>query len=281
MAGPAKKQRRKNSLLRDTVVRSVEITRYAIRRGQPDKDEPVLTTGRNVAFFEAGVANWRFDLKSPDLLAPSPERPPLVAVEATWLTAQQALERGIAVVSGSSANTFGAMGTLLVPPGFHIPTVTATARNVLYYGLQLVESGSDLAVATAHYPIAMMEYDYTAAYKQHFLMKKHGGGGVFLETHDFPHIHIPTSAACGGYIVIGKAVAPGEYHFTAFRIPFGSALYTPSNTIHGDGTLVGTYALTVADPALTTADTVLVYNRETRAMARDVVPDWTPSEKNP
>lgn len=71
-------------------------------------------------------------------------------------------------------------------------------------------------------------------------------------------------------------VAADEFHFTAFRIPYGSALYKPSQTIHGDGTLVGEYALTVADPALITADTVLVYDRDTRRMARGVVPDWKP-----
>jgi hypothetical protein len=180
------------------------------------------------------------------------------------------------VVSGGDANTFGGMGALLVPEGFRIPTVTATRDNVLYYGLQLIETGSDFSVASAQTPIALMQYDYTQDYKADFLMKTLGGGGIFVETHDFPHIHIPTSPSCGGYIVIGKQVSADEFHLTAFRIPYGTALYTPSRTIHGDGTLVGEYALTVADPALITADTVLVYNRETLKMARGVVPDWKP-----
>lgn len=257
-------------------MQSVQITRYAVKNGKPDKDRPVLTTGKNLAFIEQGVSNWRFDIKKPHGMTPSAEKPPMVAVRANWYTAQQALEKGIKVVSGGDANTFGSMGTLLVPPGFEIPTVTATKDNVRYYGLQLIDTGSDFSVTSDKTPIALMQYDYTKDYKKEFLMKKHGGGGIFVETHDFPHIHIPTSERCGGYIVIGKPVATDEFHFSAFSIPYGTALYTPSNTIHGDGTLVGEYALTVADSALITADTVLMYDRDTLEMARGVVPDWKP-----
>ena len=49
-------------------------------------------------------------------------------------------------------------------------------------------------------------------------------------------------------------------------------LYTPAGTIHGDGTLVGHYGITVADGALAKADTVLVYNSDTLSMAEGVVP---------
>lgn len=233
-----------------------------------------MTTGRELAFIEPGVSVWRVDSRAHHGLTPARDEPPLVAVDARWYSAQQALAANIAVVSGSSANTFGALGALLVPPGFVIPTVTATPENVRYYGLQLIEAGGEFSVETARYPVALMVYDYSPRYKRDFLMKKHGGGGIFVETHDFPHIHIPTSRDCGGYIVIGKALATQRFAFTAYRIPYGYALYTPSGTIHGDGTLVGEYALTVADPALTPADTVLVYDRETLAMARGVVPDW-------
>lgn len=271
-----KKGKLHKNLLRDAVVQSVQITRYAIKGGKPDKDKPVLTTGKNLAFIDKGVSNWRFDIKKPHGMTPSVEKPPMAAVRANWYTAQQALETGIKVVSGSDANTFGGMGTLLVPTGFKIPTVAATQENVRYYGLQLIDTGSDFSVASDKCPIALMQYDYTKDYKKEFLMKKHGGGGIFVETHDFPHIHIPTSERCGGYIVIGKQVATDEFHFSAFSIPYGTALYTPSNTIHGDGTLVGEYALTVADPALITADTVLMYDRDTLEMARGVVPDWKP-----
>ncbi len=270
-----KSKRPDNRLLRKEIVRSVDITRYAVKNGKPDKSRPVLMTGRDMAFVEKGVSNWKFDISKPQGITPSREKPPMVSVPANWYTAQEALENGIAVVSGGSSNVFGTMGALLVPDQFEIPTVTATKENVRYYGLKLIENGDNFSATSDKYQVALMQYDYTPHYKKEFLMKKHGGGGIFVETHDFPHIHIPTSRECGGYIVIGKRTS-SRFHFTAFRIPYKHALYTPSNTIHGDGTLVGVYALTVADPALAKADTVLIYNQNTLKMATGVVPDWKP-----
>lgn len=272
----AKKGKLDKKLLEKAVVESVRITRYAVKNGKPDKKKPVMTTGKEVAFIEAGVSNWHFDIAKSKPFVPAKIATPMAKVKAHWYTAQEALTTGIRVVSGGDANTFGAMGALLVPDGFKIPTVTATAENVKYYGLELIETGNDFSVTTARYPIALMEYDYTKDYKKDFLMQKYGGGGIFVETHDFPHIHIPTSKNCGGYIVIGKRISFDEFHFTAFRIPFKHALYTPAYTIHGDGTLVGVYALTVADSAMAAADTVLMYNERTLEMARGVVPDWKP-----
>lgn len=268
------KAKKYKNLLRDAVIKSVQLTRYAVKNGEPDKKKPVMTTGRCVEFIEKSVTNWKLDVTKKSMLTPSRIVPAHAQVKADWYTAQAALEAGIKVVSGGTANVFGSMGTLLVPDGFSIPTVMATKENVGYYGLQLIASGESFGVNTFRYPIALMEYDYTKDYKKDFLMKEHGGGGIFVETHEFPHIHIPTSKDCGGYIVIGKHVGGDEYHFTAFQIPYGFALYTPSYTIHGDGTLVGVYALTVADSAITPADTVLMYNRKTLKMSYGVVPDW-------
>lgn len=272
----SKKGRIYKNLLRDEVVKSLQLTRYAIKNGKPDPSKPVLTTGRDMAFIDNGVSNWKLDMSKPAGMIPSKVKPPFVAVNATWYTSQQAMERGIKVVHGSSANVFGFMGALLVPDGFSIPTVTATKANVRHYGLELIEDGEDFSVTSAKYPVALMQYTYTRDYKKDFLMQKHGGGGVFVETHDFPHIHFPLSKECGGYIVIGKKIAATEFNFTAFHIPPGHALYTPANTIHGDGTLVGEYALGLTSSGLATANTVLIYNKNTLEMARGVVPDWKP-----
>lgn len=266
----------KRSLLEQAIIKSVELTRYAVKGRKPDKDHPVMTTHGEVAFFDKGVTNWRLDLSRRKPLLQAKTDTPHVEVKAEWLDTQGALEKGIKVVHGGSANTFGGMGALLVPDGFSIPTVTATEENVRHYGLQLIPNMQDFAVSSDEFQIVMMRYDYGKDYKKEFLMKKYGGGGIFVETHNFPHIHVPLSKACGGYIVIGKQIDDARYNFTAFRIPYGYALYTPSYTIHGDGTLVGEYALTVADSAMCHADTVLMYNKNTLCMARKVVPDWKP-----
>jgi len=274
MKGKHKKPPYKKGLLERAVVESVELTRYAIKDGKPDKDKPVMTTDGEVAFFDKGVTNWKLNLAKAKPVAKAGTDTPHVHVRAEWLDTQQALEKGVKVVFGGSANSFGSMGALLVPDGFAIPTVMASKENVRHYGLQLIDDKEVFAVSSPEYQIVMMRYDYGKDYKKDFLMQKHGGGGIFVETHDFPHIHVPTTEDCGGYIVIGKQVAEREFHFTAFQIPYGHALYTPAYTIHGDGTLVGEYALTVADSAFVHANTVLIYNENTLSMARKVVPDW-------
>lgn len=271
-----KRTKYQKGLLERTIVKSVELTRYAVKGKQPDTSKVVLSTHGEVAFFDKGVTNWRLDLEKGKPVGKVGTDTPHVAVKAAWYTTQQALEKGIEVIHGGSANTFGSMGALLVPDGFEIPTVTATRENVRYYGLRLIGNREVFAVSSDQFQIVMMRYDYTKDYKREFLMQKYGGGGIFVETHDFPHVHVPLSEACGGYIVIGKQKSDGEFHFTAFRIPYGYALYTPSYTIHGDGTLVGEYALTVADSAMAAADTVLIYNERTLGMAKGVVADWKP-----
>jgi len=261
------------TLLTDAILESVDITRYAVKDDHPDKNRIALSTDAGMAFVEKGVTNWTIDNRSNNGMKPNDEGPDRVTVKATWYTATEALKNNIKVVSGGSGNVFGSMGALLVPDHFKIPTVIATKKNVKHYGLELIENGKNLTIRSEQCDIVMMKYDYTSIYKKDFLMQKYGGGGIFVETHEFPHIHIPLSEECGGYIVIGKQLSETEFNFTAFRIPYGYALYTPSNTIHGDGTLVGEYGLTVADPSMISADTVLIYNEHTKEMAHGVVPD--------
>jgi len=60
---------------------------------------------------------------------------PHVKVKARWYTTLEALKKGIEVVYGGSANSFGSLGALLVPDGFEISTVMATPENVKHYDL--------------------------------------------------------------------------------------------------------------------------------------------------
>lgn len=264
----------KQTLLTDAVTESVALTRYAIKNGKPDKSRVAMSTDAGMVFIDEGVTNWVIDSTHKTGMKPYKKTPPHVVVKAQWLDATEALKKNVRVVSGSSGNVFGSMGALLVPDGFKIPTAMATAENIRHYGLQLIPNGEVLTVHSEQVDIVMMEYDYTKIYKKEFLMKEHGGGGIFVEYHNFPHIHIPMEESCGGYIVIGKAVEADEFHFTAFQIPYGYALYTPANTIHGDGTLVGKYGLALADSNMISANTVLIYNKNTQKMAKKVVPDW-------
>jgi len=270
----SKKKAAKISLIEQAVVKSVQLIRYAVKAKIINKNKPVMTTNGLVAFVDKGVTNWSFDASKKQAIVPVKTKTPFVSVVADWLTTQQALENNIEVIHGNAANSFGGLGALLLPDNFKIPTVLASHENVEHYGLRLITTNSDFSISSPQYEIAMMRYEYSKDYKKDFLMQQYGGGGIFVETHNFPHIHIPLSEQCGGYIVIGKQVGVNTFHFTAFQIPYGYALYTPSNTIHGDGTLVGEYALTVADSAFCHADTVLMYNRNTHTMSKQVVADW-------
>jgi len=286
----------------------------------------VLSTQGLMQSIDAGVANWVVDLnaarsdeeiaalreqlganavalRQPGIIAsPFPlitSTPDHVTLEAYWQNMDVLKARNIKLNVGTHANVFGGVGMLRVqspdPTGLKIPTVTANPENVRYYGASLIHA-TDVPEHTGLFQVAsanrlvFMAYTYESSYVSDFLTQPCGGGGYFVEHHDFPHIHMPLSATeCGGHIVLGKPIAtvgsgdnevpdfedPDQgytrirFAFTAFRIPYGYALYSPSNTIHGDGTLIGPYAITVAN-ASTPADTVLFYrwNPQTRNYER-------------
>lgn len=269
-----KKTTVKKTLIEKAIVQSVELTRYSVSGDKINKNNPVMKSQGELAYIDKGISTWKLDLAKIGSIHHTKTKTPHVRVRADWLDTQQALESNVKVIHGGSANSFGGMGALLLPDNFSIPTVLANSENVKHYDLQLIKNKDTFAISSNQYQIAMMKYEYGKEYKKDFLMQKHGGGGIFVETHNFPHIHIPLSEDSGGYIVIGKKLADGKYDFTAFQIPYGYALYTPSYTIHGDGTLVGEFALTLADSAMCHADTVLMYNKKTKRMARNIVPNW-------
>ena len=242
------------------------------RRSVIGNHELVLETKAGLAFIEAGETAWQLDLASKNCIVPetSADR---VMTEASWYSAEEARAAGIKVVAGGNANVFTGLGALLVPDGFRIPAVQATPDNVKFYGLTLLPEREPFMIDSDEYDMALIEYDYSKNYRDDFLTQAKGGGGYFVERHNFPHLHVPLDDACGGYIVIGKQMAARQFAFTAFQIPHRHALYTPANTIHGDGTLVGKHAISVARSSAK-ADTVLFYNCNTISMADGVVPCW-------
>lgn len=250
------------------------------------------------------ASSWLTDSLKPDT---SLVRPAHAIMDAYWQNSDVLKARGISLnIDATHANIFGAVGMLRVAQAktfadgaapksqLKIPTAIATEANVRFYGCSLVPQSTlaasqatvtDDILAAAYQQvmqiasgckIALMNYTYHPQYVDGFLTQACGGGGYFVEHHDFPHIHMPLSPDCGGYIIIGKPLATcaqecsehdpdidpdngftkTRFAFTAFQIPYGYALYTPSNTLHGDGTLVGNYGISVGSSS-TPADTVL------------------------
>lgn len=251
---------------REITFRSDVIFRYAVN----DDKDAVLKTEAGMEFIDSGETVWKLSLSKETGIVPSVS-PDRVLVRASWYDASEAKEAGIKIIAGDDASVFEGLGTILVPDDFRIPTAKATKENVKFYGLELIKDGGDFTVASDEYDIVLMKYDYSDNYRDDFLTQLHGGGGFYVERHNFPHIHIPLSEESRGYIVIGKQHTKNSFSFTAFQIPHGHALYTPSNTIHGDGTLIGKYAISVAKNSAK-ADTVLFYNEHTISKADGVVP---------
>ena len=65
---------------------------------------------------------------------------------------------------------------------------------------------------------------------------------VYVEFHNLPHYHQPLSSSCSGALVLGKWSAEDtRLELSAFRIPFGKAIYTPPGIVHNDCFLHGEY----------------------------------------
>jgi hypothetical protein len=258
------------------IFESIIISRFSLR----DNNDEVLQTHDGLAFVEQGTTNWKLTLSETEVLTPSTNTPTvdgdcsripnLSTVKATWYSPKNIRKGGLEIKAGGNANVFFGLGMILVPDNFQIPIVKASKENVRYYGLTLVENQHVFELQSDEFDLILAKYCYAKNYRQDFLTEIEGGGGYFVETHNFPHVHAPLSPDCGGCIIIGKKHSVDEFNFTAFSIPYGYALYTPANTIHGDGTIIGDYAISVAT-ATAEADTVLFYNENTGTMARDVL----------
>lgn len=259
------------------IFESIIISRFSVR----DKNDEVLRTDDGLTFVKQGTTNWKLVLSETEVLISSTnqtteigdysEKPDMVAVKAIWYSPKNVRKTGINIRAGGNSNVFNDFGAILVPDDFRIPIVKASKANVRHYGLTLIENQHAFELLSDEFDLILAKYRYGKNYRQDFLTEVEGGGGYFVETHNFPHIHVPLSPDCGGYIIVGKKLSEENFNFTAFSIPYGFALHTPANTIHGDGTIAGEHAITVAT-ASADADTVLFYNEHTKAMARDVFP---------
>jgi len=257
------------------IFESIIISRFSVT----NKNDEVLGTDDGLTFIQQGTTNWKLSLGETEVLVATTNqaaeegghsvKPDMAIVEAPWYTPEDARRAHIKIEAGGNANVFYGLGAILVPDDFQIPVVKATKENVRYYGLTLIEDQHTVTLLSDGFDLILAKYRYGKNYRKEFLTRVEGGGGYFVETHNFPHIHVPLLPDCGGYITIGKRLSGDRFAFTAFSIPYGYALHTPANTIHGDGTIIGTHAISVAT-ASAEADTVLFYNVTTKAMAQDV-----------
>ncbi len=176
--------------------------------------------------------------RAQDAAGPAPLRhvavpaPPHVQVQGQWQIDED--------TDAGDANILGGFGRLMLTgERLLIPEAPATSEALAYYGARLIAIGDTMAFETdANLPVTVVRVG--ATYVEQYLKVAALGGGAFIEYHDRPHLHMPLEPTAGGYLLFGRADGD-DYQFSAFRIPFGQAIYTPPYALHADPYLVGRY----------------------------------------
>ena len=185
---------------------------------------------------------------------------PTLTLHAHWYTAAEKQ-----VVTGKDANVFGKSGALqLIGEDIKritIPVVDARmfdAKACAFFGMQLLQTKSDpVDLDTGHFSaLYMVRYRFHKEYVEKYVLNKQCGGGLFVETHDFPHVFTPLSPACGGGLIIGKKLGSHHFMFVGVRIPHGYTLKINANVIHGDSFFTGPYGIALTEDL--PADTVIM-----------------------
>lgn len=186
----------------------------------------MLTPGKLVAAADDSVA------EAGTRPSAAVETPPRARLSGNWNTD--------VAVETEQANILGDVGILTLDTAtVSIPEAPPTAGMMAYYGACLLNMGETVRFETdADLPVALMEIG--AGYVGEYLHVAEKGGGSYLEWHDRPHLHMPLDADAGGHLILGRRDGE-DYLVSAFRIPFGSAVYMPPEVLHADPYLVGNY----------------------------------------
>lgn len=200
------------------VARSAEVYRVSSERGLEVIEEPT-----EAIELEASVQRARTDAV-----------PAHTTITATWdeTGPRQADSENVL----GDSDLFQIDGDLTE---IELPILEATSEGMGYYGAVLVDDGAHVRFPAPDYPIWKMELG--ATYIDGLVMTD-AGTGFYLEYHrDRPHWHQPLTADSGGYYILAKQ-DPADvtrYQLSAFRVPFGTAVYTGLGAIHCDAALTG------------------------------------------
>lgn len=171
-----------------------------------------------------------------------------LTVEAKWLDKNKEQAN-----CGRDASIFGNLGVLAISKEvsvLNIPKMNALEVPETFlrkYGVELISLSQSFTLDDVEYEelktLFLIEYIWDPAYIEEYIMNQFGGGGVFVETHPFPHVFTPLSPKCGGALTLGFDRADGYFDFASFEIPFGYTMKVGSNVIHSDAFFVGPYAI--------------------------------------
>lgn len=116
----------------------------------------------------------------------------------------------------------------------------ATKEKVNYYNCTLLDQ-NDIFNFSSDEDMAMFNVNISENYVKNYIMDENIGGGIYLEYHNLPHIHIPLNKKSRGYILLAKKKNNNIFHVSAFQIPLGKALFIKPNVIHNYCFLIGYY----------------------------------------
>lgn len=137
-----------------------------------------------------------------------------------------------------------------------IPVEIATNYKLNYYLCSLIEDG-DVFKLENNNIIQNFYIKVGENYLKDYILQSKLGDGLYIEKHNAPHFHQPLNNKCTGYLILGK-IKRDELILTAFSIPYGKAVYTPSNIFHCDACLIGDY--NVIYSIAENYNTYLIYN---------------------
>ncbi len=151
----------------------------------------------------------------------------------------------VEVEANWSSNLDGNGKFIMQSDHLEIPVIEATKDSLAYYGGVLLNSKEAFTLSEEDFPIWNILIG--EKYLNNFILTEKGGGMSFECQMDKPHFHMPASKESHGYYILGKKTGSKEktnrYHFTAFKIPFGKAVYTYPGAIHCDVGLQGNWLI--------------------------------------
>lgn len=163
---------------------------------------------------------------------------------------------------------FNTAGVLQIEEGdIVLPNFDARRYDLSPFKARLVANNAPFKITSEGNEIAhsdewrAVSYHYEAGYAA---MQKQRGGGLFLETHQFPQSITPLDSSAGGFVTLAKRVQ-GGLDLIAVRIPFGYTLIIEKDCIHGDTDLVGMFmmCMTSNHRTMSSADTVFLKDSQT------------------
>jgi len=129
-----------------------------------------------------------------------------------------------------------------------IPVGDSTNEQLQFYGARLLRDG-DVFCLSEKVDLPLFEVEIGKEYVKEYMMKEKGAGGIYMEYHDAPHLHIASRKEhSSGWLVLGKE-HDGNFELSAFQIPRNCAIYTHPLTLHNDCFLVGKYNVAFTDVA--------------------------------